>query len=169
MNLFNGNGKQDNSNIMGSEYFDFTRAYIDERDLKEDVDATEKSKKYFTWVQEFSKKIVTITFILYVTTSLANLVLVYLSFKIGSISGIDTLISETNQTFREVIGGYIIKSAVENSFKIIGNYFFGVTNSRLSYFKSRDELKCNMEDNGIKEDNISDMEDMEFSEERAAG
>ena len=34
---------------------------------------------------------------------------------------LDTLISESNLTFREVIGGYIIKAATENAIKIAGS------------------------------------------------
>ena len=35
---------------------------------------------------------------------------------------IDTFISEVHCTFRDVIGGYIVKAAAENVFKIGGSY-----------------------------------------------
>lgn len=74
-----------------------------------------KQRKFMRWIQEFSKKIVVVFFITYLII-LAILVLVIV--KIGGRSGIDTMTTEINETFRVVIGGYIIKAAVENAIKI---------------------------------------------------
>ena len=74
-----------------------------------------KQRKFMKWIQEFSKKIVVVFFITYLII-LAILVLVIV--KIGGSAGIDTMTTEINETFRVVIGGYIIKAAVENAIKI---------------------------------------------------
>ena len=118
-----------------SVYKDYTKAsdyFVDDKEsLKEDIKATEKQKKFLVWVQEFSKKIVTTVFILFVFSTIINIYFVYMTINTGLVSGIDTLISETNQTFREIIGGYLIKSAVENSVKIGGNYYVGICDAKL--------------------------------------
>ena len=59
-------------------------------------------------------------------------------------SGIDTLIAENNSTFREIVGGYIIKAAIENAVKIAGNYYIGITDGRLK------ALKQGLVDKGFK-------------------
>ena len=124
-----------------SVYNDYTKEseyFVDEQEvLKNEIKAVEKHKKFLVWVQEFSKKIVVIVFILYILATVFSLYLVYLSYRDGSLYGLDTLISEINQTFREVIGGYIIKAAIENAFKIGGNYFVGISNARLNALKSK--------------------------------
>ena len=52
-------------------------------------------------------------------------------------SGIDTLIAENNATFRDIVGGYIIKAAIENAVKIAGNYYIGITDARLRAMKNQ--------------------------------
>ena len=122
-------------------YKDYAKAseffQTDEKSLEQEIKNVEKSKKYIIWVQEFSKKIVVVTFLLYLATSIFSALLVYWSFKAGMISGIDTLITETNNTFRDVIGGYIIKSAIENAVKIGGNYFVGISDAKLKILQSK--------------------------------
>lgn len=130
-----------------SVYKDYTKAsdyFVDENEsLKEDIKATEKQKKFLVWVQEFSKKIVTSIFILYVVNTIVNIYFVYLTINTGLVSGIDTLISETNQTFREIVGGYIIKSAVENAVKIGGNYYVGICDAKLRAMNQKLDEKLN--------------------------
>lgn len=125
--------------------------------LSEEIKTIEKNKKYVSWIQEFSKKIVVVTFLLYFITSIFSIVLVYLSFQSGSISGIDTLIVETNNTFRDIIGGYIIKSAIENAVKIGGNYYIRMANNKLNILESK-----------IKENypNINNTEESEYNNEQ---
>lgn len=127
-------------NIKSSSYIDYSdmsEYFTDtEKALKEDIDRLEKYKKYTTWVQEFSKKIVVIAFGIYIISTLFSIYMIYVSFMQENIIGLDTLITETNQTFREVIGGYIIKAAVENSVKIAGNYFIGICDARLRILNS---------------------------------
>ena len=109
--------------------------------LEQDLKSIEKSKKYITWIQEFSKKVVVVTFILYIINTLFTLGIVYASYKNGLISGIDTLITEINNTFREIVGGYIVKSAVENAVKIGGNYLIGIADAKLKITKAELQAK----------------------------
>lgn len=132
-----------------SVYKDYTKAseyFTDENPnlLLNEIDDVEKQKKFMVWVQEFSKKIVVVIFGFYLITSIISILLIYLSFQQGMVSGLDTLISEINTTFREIVGGYIIKSAVENSVKIAGNYYVGICNARLK------ALKQGLKEKGIK-------------------
>jgi hypothetical protein len=146
------------------KYVDYTEAseYFtdDDKTLRDEIESVEKSKRFVIWSQEFSKRVVTVAFFLYIATTIFSLVIVYISFKEEMISGIDTLITETNQTFREIVGGYIIKSAVENAVKIGGNYYVGVSDAKLRALKERLQQK------GIISDieNTPNNED-EFTEE----
>lgn len=80
-----------------------------------------KSNSFFNWMQEYSKKIISITFIIYVIINIYLLVMtIYVFQTTQEFQSLDTLITEINQTFREVIGGYIVKAAVENVSKYSG-------------------------------------------------
>lgn len=81
-----------------------------------------KNTGFMSWVQEFSKKIVTITFIVFLIVNVFVLVMIALHYFAsgGDIIYLDQLLSETHITFRDVIGGYIIKAATENVIKITG-------------------------------------------------
>lgn len=86
--------------------------------LKETV---KSNIKFFQWIQEFSKKIVTITFYIFVIGEIVCLAMILLAYyQMGELMFIDTFIMENNQTFRDVIGGYVIKAACENAIKIAG-------------------------------------------------
>lgn len=123
--------------------------YFDDKDiLNQEIQSVENTKKYFTWVQEFSKKIVFAIFVIYVITAVFMLAMVFLSYQQGNISGIDTLITETNETFRQIVGGYIIKSAIENAVKIGGNYFVGVSDAKLRALKARLDKEGVLKDDG---------------------
>lgn len=81
-----------------------------------------KGLSFFKWIQEFSKKIVTITFIIFVIINLFSLGLILYNYlNTSDLMYLDTLINEAHTTFREVIGGYIIKAATENAIKITGS------------------------------------------------
>lgn len=114
-------------------YAEESEFFTDDNDaLKNATEEVEKNKKYISWVQEFSKKIVVIVFILYIAMSIISLVLV-----ISTGASVDTIITEINTTFREVVGGYIIKAAIENAVKIGGNYYVGVADAKLTAMKKR--------------------------------
>lgn len=84
-------------------------------------DAAKSNIKFFQWIQEFSKKIVTITFYMYAAGEVVSIALIILAYhQMGELMFVDTFIMENSQTFRDVIGGYIIKAACENTIKIAG-------------------------------------------------
>lgn len=87
-----------------------------------DKQVYEQSKSFVKWIQEFSKKIVSVTFVIFVIINVYILSMISISYyTTGELMYLDTLISESNLTFREVIGGYIIKAATENAIKIAGS------------------------------------------------
>ena len=87
--------------------------------LKQLNEAKNNNPTMLNWLWEFSKKIIVGLFIIYVVTYIYTYILILLSAKFNwNISYLDTLISETNSTFKIIIGGYLIKSMMENVFKI---------------------------------------------------
>lgn len=89
-------------------------------ELKEQLNKSKlNNPTMLNWLWEFSKKIVVGLFVIYVLTYLFSWALILLSGMYGwNIIFLDTLISETNSTFKIVIGGYLIKSMAENVIKI---------------------------------------------------
>lgn len=153
-------------------YKDYTKAskyFKDDNEelLQEEINTVESNKKYFVWVQSFSKKVVIITFAVYIIYSILSAIMVYLTFKDGSTYGLDTMISEINLTFREVVGAYIVKSGVENACKIAGNYFVGISDARLEIlrrkyddtFGTNDRKEKPVEDEEPQDDITSEVSD----------
>jgi hypothetical protein len=98
----------------------------EEKTVDETVEsAMKKSAGFFSWVQEFSKKIVAVTFLIFVVVNIFIMVMAVLVYyrSGGEVVSLDTLLSEVHTTFRDVIGGYIIKAATENVLKIGGGIF----------------------------------------------
>lgn len=82
-----------------------------------------KNLEFLNWAQEYSKKIVSITFFIFVISNIFFLCLITAEFiKNSDLAYIDTYMQELHLTFREVIGGYLIKAATENVIKIGGSY-----------------------------------------------
>lgn len=72
------------------------------------------------WIWEFSKKVVLITAALYFVSFVYAMVMGYKSMMlIADATALSTLIAEANETFRVVVGGYMVKAGVENAAKII--------------------------------------------------
>lgn len=140
-----------------SEYFKDNNQEL----LEEEINTVENNKKYFVWVQSFSKKVVVITFLAYVALSVLSTLLICLTYKEGNITGLETLISEINVTFRDVIGAYIIKSGVENACKIGGNYFVGISEARLEVLRRR----YNEDYKKSSNDNCEGNNDAEFNDD----
>ena len=90
---------------------------------KNTKETIEKSTGFLSWIQEFSKKIVAVTFIIFVLVNIFVMVMIVIQYYIsgGEVSYLDTLITEVHNTFRDGIGGYIIKAATENVHKIGGS------------------------------------------------
>lgn len=75
------------------------------------------------WLWEFSKKVVTTAFLLYVSVTLYSLVGTYKAMLIvGDTTAMAAFITEMNETFRVVVGGYMLKAAGENVAKIVTAY-----------------------------------------------
>ena len=130
------------------------KKYIDEEE------ASKRTISFFNWIQEFSKKIITITFYIFVIINIYVLIIIWLAYNnSGDTLYLDTLISETHLTFREVIGGYFIKAATENALKIAGS----IIESFLKY-KLKKEYNITVSD---EEDNTVDesIDDPDFIEE----
>jgi hypothetical protein len=138
----------------------------DEKELYEDMDTLENNKRYIGWIQSFSKKIVSVTFCLYLVSVAFSIGMVWYSFQTGTITGIDTFITESNTTFREVVGGYIIKSAVENAVKIAGNYYIGIADAKLNAL--REKLGMESNDTSNNEENTSEESDDEIDNSNLA-
>lgn len=77
-----------------------------------------REKQPVKWLWEFSKRVVVITALLYFISSIYALIVCAIWRDTATIGA---FISEANETFRVVIGGYIIKAGVENALKIAGN------------------------------------------------
>lgn len=78
---------------------------------------------FLSWVQEFTKKIVVVTFVLYIISNIVflGIAICYYVQSGGEVTYFSTLTTEVHETFRNVIGGYIVKAAVENAVKITGS------------------------------------------------
>ena len=72
------------------------------------------------WIWEFSKKVVIITAVLYFISFIFAMITSYSAMiMVADTTALSTLIAEANETFRVVVGGYMIKAGVENAAKII--------------------------------------------------
>ena len=73
-----------------------------------------REKQPVKWLWEFSKRVVVITAVLYFISCAYALIICAIWQDTGTIS-------EANETFRGVVGGYMIKAGVENALKIAGH------------------------------------------------
>ena len=72
------------------------------------------------WLWEFSKKVVWTVTILYAVSFVFSMLISWQEVQfLGNTAAITTLITEANETFRVVVGGYMIKAGVENACKIV--------------------------------------------------
>ena len=75
-------------------------------------------KDALRWSWEHTKMIINVLSILYVVNWLYSVVIIAIAVaQTGQFSFLDTLITETNETFRVVVGAGVVKSCVENVFK----------------------------------------------------
>ena len=85
-----------------------------------------KSKAAVLWMWEHTKMIVNCLSVLYVLNWLYSLIVIVIAIKeTGQFSYLDTLISETNETFRIVVGANIVKY---NDFGGKGSRYVGAEN-----------------------------------------
>ena len=127
---------------MGKDFHDFAEdaVYFSTNKAQEELSKAEavakKQTKFIFWLQGFSKILVSVVFIVYVAGMLYYCYLIRTCTS-EMISGIDTFLTELNQTFRDVAIGYVIKAAVENAVKIGGNYLVGITDAKLVALRDR--------------------------------
>lgn len=115
--------------------------------ISNDYDAIyQPAKAAILWMWEHTKMIVNCLSVLYVLNWLYSLVVIVVAIKeTGQFSYLDTLISETNETFRIVVGANIVKAGVENIFKY--NDFGGKGSRYMETSNSENENIENVEDN----------------------
>ena len=82
------------------------------------IDKNNDNRIIYSWIWEFSKKVVFAIFLIYIL----NYILCWtVSFLCGingwQIPYIDTFVTSTNETTQIVLGGYLIKAMLENVFK----------------------------------------------------
>ena len=78
------------------------------------------------WIWEFSKKVVLITAALYFISFVYAMIMCSKAIQLAmDTTALSTLITEANETFRVVVGGYMIKAGVENAAKIITSNILG--------------------------------------------
>ena len=118
-----------------------------------DIQVVKEAVKFMSWSQEFTKKIVSIYFFIFVISNILFLGVASVAFfqTGGEMMYFNTFVTEVHTTFRDVIGGYIIKAAMENVLKIGGSYIERIF-----------EVKYNL---GISDDSSS----TEIAEEDALG
>ena len=80
-----------------------------------------RKKAALAWIWEFTKKVICIVTVLYVISFAYTLftIMHYIDMTAQYATSLDTLITESNETFRYIVGGYLIKAGVENACKII--------------------------------------------------
>ena len=102
------------------------------KEPEETGEITEKEKdkvirgnvKFFDWQLSFTKTCVQIAFIIFVLANIYILTMMTINYTINfSVELLDTYINNVFSMFVDVIGGYIIKSATENSLKIVMSVF----------------------------------------------
>ena len=79
------------------------------------IDKNNDSKIAYSWMWEFSKKVVVAIFLIYIL----NYIICWTASFICGIKGwnipyIDTFITSTNDTTQIVLGGYFVKAMAEN-------------------------------------------------------
>lgn len=73
----------------------------------------------YSWLLEFSKKVVFVIFLIYITNYIVCWVASFIcGLKGWNIPYIDTFITSTNETTQIVLGGYLFKAMAENIIKV---------------------------------------------------
>lgn len=128
---------------------------INVKSYNDDLKDIEKTKKNFLWVQEFSKKIIVAIFLVYLIYNIISIcILLYNTYR-GDTAGFETLTTEVNETFRLIVGGYLIKAGLENVTKIGGSYYDNISKIKLA--KIREEQGVPQENS--EDDFVSDIEE----------
>lgn len=92
------------------------------RKSKKDILEKSNCENAYSWMWEFSKKVVIAIFLIYIFNYFVCWVASFLSgIKDWSIPYIDVFVTSTNETTQIVLGGYFIKAMAENIIKAKNN------------------------------------------------
>ena len=90
--------------------------FVDDNDKNKTV---KDSFKFFNWTLSFTKNVVQVAFIIFVIANIFIMgMIIWHYVRTAELYSMDTYIDRIFEMFIAVIGGYIIKSAVENSIRI---------------------------------------------------
>ena len=105
--------------------------------IAKDLKKAHKTSSAFDWLVEFSKKVVFGAFIVFLVSTVVEIIVIYKSSLIGEPISLDTFISETNLTFRIVVGTYCIKACMENLSKISFSKYGDILNIKSKLLKAK--------------------------------
>lgn len=95
-----------------------TNAVVNHELSKKDKKKDSKLKNALSWSWEFTKFLVVILTIIYVAQMLFSALVIYHALdSTNMLTYLDSFITETNETFRLIVGANVVKSCVENVFK----------------------------------------------------
>ena len=110
----------------------------------------EKSIEFIDWVQSFTKRIIVVVFAIFIIIDLVTLaVAVVACFRNADSNAITILITETNSTFRDIVGGYLIKAAFENVSMGIEKIVAYVVDKKIESNRPVNDLDGGVEDRDI--------------------
>jgi len=90
----------------------------DKKLSKKDKKRNSKLKNALFWSWEFTKLIIVILTIVYILQMIFSAFIIFYSLKFtSSLMYLDSFITETNETFRLIVGANVVKACVENVFK----------------------------------------------------
>ena len=104
-------------------------------------------------------------FIVYILFCLVSIALLIYQAYHGTISGFETVTTELNQTFRLIVGGYLIKAGSENIVKIGGNYYDNVNKIKIQKMREEQGIDPNTCNDDFNSDtDVNTMENFEPNE-----
>ena len=93
---------------------------------KKSVSQKTQLKNMFKWFLTFTKNVVTLVTISWVLYMLFSAIMIFYAIKVsGNFSYLDTFITDNGDTFRLIVGTYIVTKTVENVFKYNEGSIFG--------------------------------------------
>lgn len=95
---------------------------------KKSVSQKTQLKNMFKWFITFTKNVVTLVTISWAIYMLFSAIMIFYAVKVsGNFSYLDTFITDNGETFRLIVGTYIITKTVENVFKYNEGVIFGTS------------------------------------------
>lgn len=83
-------------------------------------------KDFIKWSVTFTRKVITLVTVLWFTQEIFSAVMIWYAVRTqGNFSYLDTFISDNGETFRIVVGAYLLSKTIENVFKYNEGGIFG--------------------------------------------